>query len=144
MPPIVEINCEPGIGRVEEAVGRHGLLQVGVLEARLAGRREVLLVDLDQRAHARAREHEAAVQRHRAAREVRARGARRDGEAVLLGEAHDGLDVVARARQGDGVGPRPLQRRGVRRVGDEVVHRCQHVVRPESVAQGVDGERHGA
>ena len=49
------------IGRVEQALRGHGLLQQGVLQTRLAGRREVLLVDLDQLAHAGARQHDAAA-----------------------------------------------------------------------------------
>ena len=48
------------IRRVEQALGGDGLLQQGVLQPRLAGRREVLLVDLDQLAHAGARQDDAA------------------------------------------------------------------------------------
>ena len=82
-------------------------------------------------------------ERHGAAREVRARGARRDREAVLLGEAQHARDLVAAARQHDRLGQRALQRRGVRRVGDEVVLARQHVLRPDQIAQRVEGERHG-
>ena len=79
------------------------------------------------------------MQRHGAAREVRAGGARRDREAVLLGEAQHARDLVAIARQHDRLGPRALQRRGVRRVGDEVVLARQHVLRPDQVAQARRG-----
>ena len=48
-------------------------------------------------------------------------------------------DLVAITRQHDCLGPRALQRRGVRRVGDEVVLARQYVLRPDQVAQARRG-----
>ena len=65
------------------------------------------------------------------------------GKAVLLGQAQHPDDLVAAARQHDGLGQGTLQRRGVRRVRHEVVLARQYVLRPDQLAQRVEGERHG-
>ena len=62
---------------------------------------------------------------------------------MLLGQPQHPGDLVAAAREHDRLGQGTLERRGVRRVRHEVVLARQNVLRPDQLAQRVEGERHG-
>ena len=132
-----------GIGRVVEVVLGQLPRQIQIHHARLDPREHPLGIHAQHAIHAIEREHEPAMLGGRAARQTGARAARGDGHAVRARPAHDGRDLVARARQHDGVGRMLLddQRVGfVREAGGAAV---EHAVVAEERAQRREIEAHG-
>ena len=91
------------IGRVDEAELRDMVVDVLHDDARLDLGDEVFEIDVDDLVEAEHREDDAALQRRRARREVRAGTARVDGDLVLVRELQDLRDFLRRAGADDDV-----------------------------------------
>ena len=105
LPPIDIVGAAGRVGRIEQALLLDRLLQLLGVDAGLDDGDEVGGVDFLDAVHALQRKHDAAVHGHAAADVAVAGAARRDRNAVAVGEAQDGGDGLGAARQGDGVGP---------------------------------------
>ena len=91
------------IGRVDEAELCDMVVDVLHDDARLDLGDEVFEIDVDDLVEAEHRENDAALQRRRARREVRARAARVDGDLVLVRELQDLRNFLRRAGADDDV-----------------------------------------
>ena len=95
-------------GEVVHRVATRGqrLLEVSLQDARLHAHRERALVDGEDAVHPLGVDDDAAPDRQGAARVAGPAAPRHDGHVTLVGEADDGLDLLARPREDDGSGSR--------------------------------------
>ena len=104
-------RVRPGVDREERALAADALLQRRARDAGLHGGVEVLDADAQDRVHQARVERDAALDGEHLALERGAGAERDDGHAVLVARAHDGGDLVGRARERDRVGRRRRERR---------------------------------
>ena len=131
------------IGRVEEAVRRGGLRELGVHDTGLDHRAAVDRMDPDDAIHARALDHDAAALRDGAAREAGARPARHEGHPELAAGADHAADLVPRAREHHRRRLRPVERQPVALVDQQLFGSHQAGVRSDDPAQALHQPGHG-
>jgi hypothetical protein len=86
------------VGGIEQPDRLDGVLQIGGNDAGLGDSDQVALVDLEDAVHPFEAQDDATSHRQGAAGEPRARAARRHRDAVLEGEAQDGLYLIGGGR----------------------------------------------
>ncbi len=135
------------VGRVEEALRGDRGLQLGIDDAGLDDRHEVLAVDLDDPVHARQRDRQRPLDAGRTAGQPAPRAARHDRDAMLGGDPHDRGDLLGGGRQRDCQRQPGLEVRGlvapirlaVTRIGEDAELRTAGAEVVEELGHGSDG-----
>ena len=127
-----------GIRRIDEAVLRDMIVDVLYDHACLDLRDEVLEIDVDDLVEPQHQEDDAALQRCRPRREIRARAARVDRHAVRVRQLHDSGDFLRRTGTHDDIRQIRMARRCVIGVRIEILLGCLHVFAPNDFFQLLD------
>ena len=123
------------VRREQEALRGRRLRQLDRAHARLADRDELRVADLLDLAHPRQHEHDAAAVRDRPGAQIRARPAWNDRDPPLVGDAEHPGDLLGRRREHDRIGTTALQRRRIRREGQQRALVGPHMVAPDHPLQ---------
>ena len=124
-----------GVGRIEVAVGRDGLRDVEVRDARLDDDALRGEVDLEDPVHPRERDHDSVRHRQGAAGEAGARAAGDERDALARADPHHPLHLARRRGQDDQLGLCAPSGEPVAVVHPELVGLADHVLGPDDPAQ---------
>jgi hypothetical protein len=126
------------IRRVEQPVRSGRLAELGVHHAGLDHRDAVFGVDAEDAVHPRALDHDAPLERDRAARQPRSRAARHERHAVRAAGAHHARDLGLVARQHHRARQRAVNGEPVRLVNEQVLGPREHALVADDRAQRRD------